>query len=212
MEKLHGIKTGTVDSFTLSGKRVRWIPKGPLIRVGGNSDLPSEVAANPSAQQAADEFLSGKPIKFRETARLFVGFNVGDKPVWRTGQVYLLAYILRDRQIKKSGKGAPAFTLYLGVGAFPGGAVVASEHSAQLVFINFSQKGDAFIREMFELAQMLAENLHQESVLIEVQRQGGISQYEYIEANQQFWVPVSETKKFLNENKDLVLDEYWRMK
>lgn len=211
-EKLPGIRTGTVDSFTDSGQHVRWVPKSELVMVdGGQCDLPRRISANPNSRQGYAEFSRKEPGVVRDGARLFVGFNVGGDEVWRAGEVYLAAYLLRQEQLRGK-RGAPAFTFYVGIGAYPGDKVVASERSAQIVFMNFGQSSKAFFKDMFDLSATLAEELSQESILLELQEDGHVTYLDYIDSDRKHIAEIDDTRSWLNENKHCIQQSVWRMK
>ncbi len=213
--KIKGVRTGTVDAVTDSGDRVKWVPKSELLLVsngeGGETGMPERIAANPSARQARDEFFSKDKKLVRDTARLFVGFNVGSEDYWSAGQVYLMAYLLREQQLSGR-KGAPAFSFYIGLGAFPGDKIVASERSAQLVFMNFSQSSAEFFEDMFDLAGQLAEWLHQESVLLEAQDGGQVVYLDYIESDPEKVAPMKKAEDMLEKNSHRIEPSVWEMK
>lgn len=216
--KIHGVRTGTIDSFTESGQRVKWVPTSEPVLVSGDyeqddvADLPLRIAANPNSRQGFQEFKSRDKTKIRDSARLFAGFNVGAEEIWRPGQVYLMGYLLREAQLKTSKKIDPAFSFYVGLGAFPGKQVIASERSGQFIFINFGQSSDQFFESMFNLSADLAEWLHQESILLECQDGGKVVYMDYIESNPRKLVDVAEAKEYLEENKHRIKPSIWRMK
>lgn len=216
--KIHGVRTGTIDGFTESGERVKWVPTSELTLVTSDDVvenefvLPRRIAANPSARQGFREFISGDKPPVKDTARLFVGFNVGDEEFWRAGQVYLMGYLLRETQLRSSKKIAPAFSFYVGLGAFPGDKVVSSERSAQFVFMNFAQPHKKFFSDMFELAAEMAEWLHQESVLLEAQGDGKVIYLDYIESDPKKLVDTRAAEDYLEENKHRVKPSVWRAK
>lgn len=216
--KIHGVRTGTIDGFADNGWRVKWIPKSELILISSDDTAldrvqfgyPRSIAANPSTDQAFEELYSGDRKQIKDAARLFVGFNVGNKKVWRAGEVYLMCYLLREEQLS-GGKGYPAFSFYVGCGAFPGDKIVVSERSAQLVFMNFGQKTYDFSKDMFKLAEKLGEALSQESILVEIQSEGETVYLDYIETSSLLWLDVDDAKVGLEENKDLLEPKIWRM-
>lgn len=224
--KLHGVRTGTVDTMTDGGRRAKWVPQSELTLISsadgfihGSKDLdlyteallPRRIAANPNAAQAKAELFSKKKPTVKAAARLMVGFNVGSEPYWRAGEVYLLAYLNREEQLK-NGQAMPAFSFYVGLGAFPGDKLVASERSAQLVFMNFGQPSKAFFSDMIDLSKEMAEDMNQESVLLELQENGQVIYLDYIEPKKRNWSPLDDTKKWLNENKIRIEPSVWRMK
>jgi hypothetical protein len=146
----------------------------------------------------------------RDSARLFVGFNVNpDKGdlihKWNAGQVYQAAYLLRKQQLENSGL-PPAFSYYVGLGAFPGvKGVVVSEKSAQIVFMNFGQASKTFHRDMVSLSARMADRLHQESVMLELTDRDGVFKLDYVDSKRR--MPVEETLNWLDDHKAEFDDE-----
>ncbi len=205
MIKLPGVPTGTFKAV-VDGKIVRWTPKSSLTLIASQSaaeeglSLDREVHANPSGKAAKTEWRTAPMVS--ESARLFIGFNVGDRPLWRAGEVYLLTFLLREKQlIEAGGKGNPAFSYYVGIGAFASiGQPVAAEKSAQIVFLNFDQNSNDFFDSMIDLAEDVGAWLSQESVLVELSKQGNAFYSKYIDANKDISKTVQTTKKYLNDN------------
>lgn len=232
MIKLPGIPTGTVDAVTRDGERALWRPHGDLTLLVSetcSANLPDQIKGNPDAATLIrmrddqekycklgmlGKFLSWVRRKapfppVRESARMFVGHNVGEKQFWRSGQVYLMGYLLREEQLR-NGKGVPAFSFYVGVGAFPGtGDAVTAEESSQFVFMNFGQSRKAFLDDMAKLAQALAEALSQESVLLEFSEEGRVALYDYVEADRKNWVSTGDAEKMLEENSYRIPKKVW---
>ncbi len=207
--KLPGIKTGTINTITSDGsRRIHWRPTGELVLIASEGAaehynlLPRKIAANAGATEAKRLLRDSSAPLARDEARIFVGFNVKDKPTWRSGEAYLMCYLTREEQLgeRKNTKAQPAFTMfYAGLGAFPGNVTVTSERSAQFVFLNFGQSKDDFFDDMLDLAQLLAESLLQESVLVEFVHDGKTFYADYIEGQNYDWT-VAEAKAYLEEN------------
>lgn len=200
--KLPGIPTGTIDGFTSdTHRRVKWLPRGPLTLVASTDalaeSLPKEIAANPTRVLAKQMWRDpGKPAA-KQSARLFVGFNVGDRQEWSQEDVYKVAYLLREKQLSDTGSLA-AFSFYAGLGAFPGvSGKVVTEKSAQIVFMNFRQKAEEFFDDMIDLAADMANYLHQESVLLEISKSGKVFYLEYVDSEHR--KPVQGTRKFIEK-------------
>lgn len=215
--KLPGVKTGTVKGVTDSGRYAHWVPKGELTLIASQSEadqsLPLRIAANPSAEQFVEAALNRATPLARSAARIFVGFNVGDKPVWRAGQVYLAGFLLREKQLQKTPSTFPAFSFYVGLGAFPGqGAIVSSERSAQFVFINFNQKYEDFARQIGYLGAELASVLHQESTLVELSREGQVTNMDYVDVDAKDRLSVKEAKAWLDKNAYRIEKSVYAMK
>lgn len=222
MIKIPGLKTGTIDTINQTGnKRVKWVPKGDLMLIASEDaaahfdldKLPRQIASNAGAAEVK-RFIRDKtamPIT-KEEARIIVGFNVKDQPVWRSGQVYLMVFLLREEQLaaKKNTETSPAFTMfYAGLGAFPGTVKVSSERSAQFVFMNFGQDPDQFFEDMADLAQWVAEALLQESVLLELDRDGKTFYLDYVPGESFDW-KLEEAEEYLEENAHRITEKVWR--
>lgn len=216
MTKFKGVRTGTIDTIADNGWRAKWVPKSELTLISSADAeevdfLPRRIAANPNSTQAKTDLFSKEKPRVKAAARLMVGFNVGSKPFWRAGEVYLLTYLDREEQLS-DGRAMPAFSFYVGLGAFPGDKIVASERSAQLVFMNFGQESKEFFSDMMDLSQTLAEDMNQESILLELQEDGQVVYLDYIEPNKKDWTDLDEIKAWLVENKNRVEPSVWRMK
>lgn len=213
--KLPGVPTGSVNTITPAG-RVRWSPKSELTLIASQSEaergLPRVVVGNPGPKDAQVAWRS-KPAA-KASARLFVGYNVGDEPVWRSGEVYLLAFLLREKQLATNSNIHPAFSFYAGIGAYgPGtGLPVSSEKSAQIVFLNFDQKQETFFDQIIELAAMMAAQLNQESVMVELSRKGSGFYTDLIYADPEYAATVAQTRRYLNENAERIGAEVFEMK
>lgn len=223
MTKLPGLKTGTINTINQTGdKRVKWVPKGDLILIASKDaadhfdlgKLPRQIASNPTAAQAKQFIRDNDAVPLtKEEARIFVGFNVKDKPTWRTGQVYLMLFLLREEQLqaRKKTDALPAFTMfYAGLGAFPGNVQVASERSAQFVFMNFGQDPDDFFDDMADLSMLAAEALLQESVLLELDKSGKTFYLDYILSEGFEW-DLPEAEEYLEENAHRITKKVWEM-
>ncbi len=217
---LPGLHTGTVDDYTdTTHEHFRFQPQGTLALMTNEpvlaEKLPREISSNPSEDELLERvdshmapwyvrWFRSKKSAVRDSARLFVGFNVnannGDLiHKWNAGQVYQTAYLLRRKQLEDSGL-PPAFSYYVGLGAFPGTkGVVISEKSAQIVFMNFGQSSKAFHRDMVSLSARIADRLHQESVMLELSDRDGIFRLDYVDSKRR--LPVDETLDWLDEYK-----------
>jgi hypothetical protein len=114
---------------------------------------------------------STEPI---QAARLFVGFNVEDEPMWSLGRVMELVKDIRSDQ----GQRPDASFLYqrgyytheLGESR---GAVLVEEDGAQIIVLNtFETPPKTFEKQMKELADKLAYAMEQKEVIVEFQRGG----------------------------------------
>lgn len=106
------------------------------------------------------------PVKW--AARIFVGFNVGKRPVWSMEHVVALT---RDIRRKQGMKEDSSFVYQKGVYEHedPKHGVV-QEESAQIVFLNLYESTETplyFCTHMLLLAEELRLRLQQESVILE---------------------------------------------
>jgi len=106
------------------------------------------------------------------SARLFVGLNVGTRKAYNADDVVDLVWKTR----KKQGKSADASILsQKGIYEDRKGRRI-TEPSVQIIIIDLSgaSKPD-FIEEMVELAEVLVKRLKQETVILEIQRRGVVT-------------------------------------
>lgn len=113
------------------------------------------------------------------SARLFVGLSVAKvNPV--TGELEVVREfspedaITITRRVRTFQTGAPDATFLVGRGIFkyaPG--VAPTEDSLQIIILDFEAKDEAeFEEQMGELAEVLAQDLEQQLVFVELQRAG----------------------------------------
>lgn len=107
----------------------------------------------------------------RETwaARFFIGFNVGQETRWSLNHVVELVKRVRAAQ----GRSPDAsFIAQVGTYTHSGGDVV-TEPGAQVILINTDGlEQEAFEAEMVAMAEQIAETFVQESVILEIQKNG----------------------------------------
>ena len=103
------------------------------------------------------------------SARLFVGLKVGQRATYKIDDVIAIVRRVRKRQ----GKSADASILaQKGIYEDRSGDLVV-EPSVQVIIIDLaSEKKSAFVADMKELAEELRRKLHQETVILEIQRRG----------------------------------------
>ncbi len=65
---------------------------------------------------------------------------------------------------------------------------------------------------MFELAGDISDRLSQESVLLELQKNGKISYLDFIWSDEREWTDVNQTKKWLKMHKNRIASSVWGMK
>lgn len=139
-------------------------PTGKLRRVG------KEMTQNPAT-----------PFGTVWSARLFVGFSVGQMPKWKVDDLIEIVRRVREAQ----GESADAsFLIQKGIYTHRTGEVV-TEDGAQVIIIG---EGDAswlpflarvpkkFRRHIIELAETIARDMEQELVIVEFQRGGVVKE------------------------------------
>jgi hypothetical protein len=107
-------------------------------------------------------------------ARIFVGFNVGDEPRWTMDDLVPIVKRVRTEQV---GSPDSSFLYQRGVYAHQraGDTTVADEQGAQIIILNvpdFETEPDEFESQIVQLAEIIAEQLLQETVIVEIQRAG----------------------------------------
>lgn len=106
------------------------------------------------------------------SARIFVGFNVGEHPRWKMADLIRLVKQVRREQKESVDS---TFIYQRGVYTHEDGTVV-TEDGAQAIILNLDEgKGMKVFRdEMIELAETIRTQLEQETVILELQR-GGVT-------------------------------------
>lgn len=102
------------------------------------------------------------------SARLFVGFNVGDKTVYEMKDLVALVRQVREQQ---TGDPSASFVYQHGIYKHEAGQIV-EEPGAQVIIINMGSSPEQFIAQMVELAESIARDMSQEEVVVEIQRNG----------------------------------------
>ena len=145
---------------------VGWFQPNGLLEVNGRSE---DLKANKELWSA------GKPLY---AARLFVGFNVGSKPRWKLDDVVRIVRRVRKKQV---GDPSSSFVLQRGIYAHTervgGKQLIVDEKGAQIILVNTPELETSprdFQNQMTELAEILATELKQEAVIVEIQ-QGGVT-------------------------------------
>lgn len=128
-------------------------PKGPVKLIGTRAQNP-----------VVEEFGAA------DAGRLFVGLNVGGKPRWKVEDVMRITKRVRERQ------GADPDSSFLAQrGYFTSAGKTINEKSVQIIILDFAARktgGRTFKTEMIELAEELARKLKQETIYVEIQRNG----------------------------------------
>lgn len=103
------------------------------------------------------------------SARLFVGFNVGGETVWDMAD--LIDTVRRKRE-GQTGDPSSSFVYQRGIYRHRSGEVV-EEPGAQVIIINTSGASPAeWEEQMVALGEAIADELDQEEVVVELQRNG----------------------------------------
>jgi hypothetical protein len=102
-------------------------------------------------------------------ARIFVGFNVGDTPTYKLDDLVKVTSKIRLEQ----GKPNASFLAQKGIYQHKDGTGIVTEDSGQIIIIDvWSTPKKAFRAEMIELAETIARRMHQEEVVVELQKNG----------------------------------------
>ena len=102
------------------------------------------------------------------SARLFVGFNVGQETVYEMDDLVDLVRRVRERQTDDP---SSSFVYQKGIYKHHSGEVV-EEPGAQVILINLGATPEQFEKQMVELAEAIADEMSQEEVVVELQRNG----------------------------------------
>ena len=112
-------------------------------------------------------------------ARLFVGFNVGKKTVYKMRDLVKIV-----RRVRKDQTGDPSSTFVSqhGIYRHKTGEVV-EEPGAQVIIINTGGvSAKRFNKQMAKLAETIASKMKQEEVVVEIQRGGLVQEVFGVEA------------------------------
>jgi hypothetical protein len=134
---------------------VHFIPNGPVYAVGDSTRL----QFNPIEEEDV------VPL----TARLFVGLSVGQRATYTVDDVVKITKRVRQQQGQSPDS---SFLLQKGIYTDKANEIV-EEDSVQIVIFSFDESDKKeFQRQMGELAQVLAEELDQETIYVELQERG----------------------------------------
>lgn len=132
-------------------------PNGKLQIVGNRKNL----EANPAAWESEEGTLA---------ARLFVGFNVGDKPTYTVDDLVSIVRGVRERQFRSPDS---SFLVQKGIYTSRKTGDVVEEDGAQVIILNlYGASAKEFTAEMAELAEAIVHAFHQEEVVVEIQQSG----------------------------------------
>lgn len=116
---------------------------------------------------------SGKAWTSSDTlaARIIVGFNVGDVPTWTLDD---LTAIVREIRQQQAGDPSASFVMQRGIYQHRDASKrVVQEDGAQVFIIDTTGLAEAvFEDQMVWLAEQIAGRLQQETVILEIQRNG----------------------------------------
>lgn len=150
-------------------RRFSWQnPNGDVGFFRPNGRLTLEGRSNAYVENPAG-WSSRQPIY---AARIFVGFNVGEKPRWKMGDAVRIV-----KRIRKAQVGTPDATFLYQRGLYTSkrDQSVVDEQGAQIIILNLAGSPvKEFRQQMVELGEEIATKLKQEEVIVEIQR-GGIS-------------------------------------
>jgi len=130
------------------------------------------------------EFAVENPIRdtFKTTfaARLIMGFHQKGRDERKTKTELERAYkrrfqeamqLVRDVRKEQTGSAAASFVAQEGLFTHATGEIV-QEKGVQIIIINFGQGERVFAKQIEALADALREYFHQESILVEIQKNG----------------------------------------
>ena len=145
---------------------------------------PQAIRKNPHYWASNDDMWS---------ARVFVGFNVGNESKWTMEDLVGFVKPIRERQV-----GKPDMSIVYQKGIYTserdGKSVV--ENSAQIVILNlpdFKTEHKEFEAQMIEMADILIDQMEQETIFINMQL-NGISRKTHCVASQEY-IDEHEKKK-----------------
>jgi len=148
--------TYVVDTRTFHSEGAEFVPEGSTVTIGDAEGL----QRNPVIARVKEKQLA---------ARLFVGLSVGKKPKYVVEDVIRVTKKVRTFQ---TGNPGASFLLQKGTWkAGPGDFV--DEDSVQIIIIDEHGRSEVeFETEMAELAEVLAQELEQDIVFVDVQVNG----------------------------------------
>lgn len=127
-------------------------PHGQLHHSGGGSKNPTE-------------WTSKKVL----SARLIVGFSVGQVPTYEMADLIRIVERVRRSQV---GDPSATFVAQEGIYQHISDGSVVHEKGAQVLLINTAETKKKFTKQMVELAETIAREMHQELVIVEIQKNG----------------------------------------
>lgn len=104
-----------------------------------------------------------------QSARFFVGFNVGDEPRWTMNDLVRLSAKFLERH---TGSPSSSYIYQKGIYQHEEGPIV-EEDGAQVIVLNLDETPPrTFEEQMLRVGEDLAESMRQEEVIVQFQRGG----------------------------------------
>lgn len=171
-----GLPHGDVYGWSPSGEAWRFVATEPIdIHVGSTR---TDVRRNISAFRWRLRMEVGRWLRPSVyAARLIVGLNIGRDPTWRTGDVKRAFATARHRQRRGAGSsyGTQGGIYQRGVTD-----VFVDERSVQVSVLADQEPPGRFAQRMHEVAGAIAAMLHQDAVILHVERNGVLVHAEFV--------------------------------
>ena len=106
------------------------------------------------------------------SATLFVGFSVGNKPVWTMNDLVSLVKRVRIKQVKHPDS---SFVYQKGIYTHESNGMVVTEDGAQVIILNVPpmiRKLSVFRKNMVALAETICREMKQETVIVRIDKNG----------------------------------------
>lgn len=106
------------------------------------------------------------------SANLFVGFSVGNKPVWKMADLIKLVKRVRKRQVKHPDS---SFLYQKGIYTHESDGTVVTEDGAQVIILNVPpmlRRVSVFRKHMIKLAEIICRDMKQETVIVRIDKNG----------------------------------------
>ena len=139
-----------------------WTPKGPIIVIFAPSNA-SRSSRGAKEDRVSDWGNGGV------TARLFVGLNVGQKPMYKVDDVVTET---RDFRLARKQPADASFIAQKGVYTDRAGDLVTENSVQIIVFASPDTSLPDFREQMTELAKHLRRKFDQDSIIVELQDRG----------------------------------------
>lgn len=122
-----------------------------------------------TARKNPEDWTSKGPVL---SATLFVGFSVGDKPVWSMGDLITLVKKVRKAQVKHPDS---SFLYQKGIYTHESDGTVVTEDGAQVIILNVPpmfRRASVFRKNMVKLAETICRDMQQETVIVRIDKNG----------------------------------------